>query len=349
MKTNAQKSRWSRILGIIAIVLVNLVILLALIYGFEYYLTLTDPKLKLPMEPVEEKNQYGFREREFAVPKPPGVCRIMAIGDSFTWGKEVWVEERFTTLLETYLNQAYPNKEFEVINFGHSGAHTSKERDTLRDHKDLVDPDLVLVGFVLNDPQPRRQTYSVEREQWEQKYGDNIDDFLEEVEKWQLERTADLIRKALDNFIVKAGIVPRWQDAMQRTYEKDSPQWQQFEQALRDIKSMSDEMDLPQPVFAILNQGTYTDRPTDYSNPDEELLVFLAWYRQAEETAAQLGFNPINFQQEFAEQLSGEILAVHILDLHPSAAMHRVYAQKMFDEVSTYVDDGRLCLEESLK
>ncbi len=349
MKTNAQTSRWGRIVGIIAIVLVNLLILLALIYGFEYYLSLTDPKLKLPPEPVEEINQYGFREREFAVPKPPGVCRIMAIGDSFTWGKEVWVEERFTTLLESYLNQAYPYKKFEVINFGHSGAHTSKERDTLRRYKDTVDPDLILVGFVLNDPQPRRQTYSVEREQWEQKYGNSIDDFLEEVEQWRLERTADLIRKALDNFIVKAGIVPRWQDAMQRTYEQDSPQWQQFERALRDIKSMSDEMGLPQPIFAVLNQGTYTDRPTDYNNPDEELQVFLAWYWQAEESAAQLGFNPINFQEEFADQLDGQILAVHILDLHPSAAMHRVYAQKMFDEVSKYVDDGRLCPEEPLR
>ena len=34
-----------------------------------------------------------------------------------------------------------------------------------------------------------------------------VDDFLEEVELWKLERTADLTRKALDNFIVKAGIL----------------------------------------------------------------------------------------------------------------------------------------------
>ncbi len=346
MTTNGKNSAKARLWGILAIILLNVAILLLLLYGFEFYLGLTDPKLKLPPEPVEERNQYGFRERDFAVPKPAGVCRIMALGDSFTWGKEVWVEERYTTLLESYLNQAYPAKKFEVINFGHSGAHTGKERDTLRQYKDLVEPDLITIGFVLNDPQPRRQTYSVEREQWEQQYGQRIDEFLEDVEKLKLDHTVELIRAALDSFIVKIGLVPRWQEAMQRTYEKDSPQWQQFEQALRDIKSMSDQMDLPQPIFAVLNQGTYTDRPTDYRQPDEELQLFLRWYHQAEQTAAALGFNPINFEPEFAEQLNDQILAANLLDLHPSPMMHRIYAQKIFKEIKKYIDSGQLCPQD---
>ena len=169
---------------------------------------------------------------------------------------------------------------------------------------------------------------------------------MEKVEQLKLEHTADLSRAALDSFIVKVGLVPRWQDAMQRTYEKDSPQWQQFEQALRDIKSISDELDLPQPIFAVLNQGTYTDRPTDYRQPDEELRVFLRWYHQAEQTAAELGFNPLNFEPEFAEQLNDQIMAANLLDLHPSPMMHRIYAQKMFKEIKKYIDSGQLCPQD---
>jgi len=327
----------------VAILAVNLIILLALLYGFEYYLGITDPKLKLPPRPVETINHYGFREREFVTPKPAGVCRIMALGDSFTWGKEVWVEERYTTLLETYLNQAYPYQKFEVLNFGFTGAPTTKERDSLLKYKDLTQPDLITLGFVINDPQPKHQNYSVEREQWDKQYGQKIDSFLEDVEDLHLEHTADLIRKALDNFIIKVGIVPTWQVALQRTYETDSPEWQQFVKALRDIKTTSDQLGLPQPLFAALNQGLYTVRPTDYSHPDAELQTFLRWYRQAEETANDLGYDTLNFEQEFAEQLSGQIMAANSLDLHPSPMMHRIYAQKMFKEISRYIDEGRLC------
>jgi hypothetical protein len=244
---------------------------------------------------------------------------------------------------ESYLREGYPDKKFEVLNFGFSGAPTTRERDSLRDYKDLVEPDLIMVGFVLNDPQTKRQNYSMEREQFEEQYEVLIEQGLEKVEDLKLERTAELIRKALDSFIVKAGIVPSWEVALERVYEQDSEEWEEFEQALRDIKTMSDQMGLPQPIFAVLNQGTYTDRPTDYNNPDDELQRYLRWYHQAEKSAAQQGFYPFNYEQEFAEQLTGEIMAVNILDAHPSPRMHQIYAQKMFDEIKRYIDSGQLC------
>jgi hypothetical protein len=106
---------------------------------------------------------------------------------------------------------------------------------------------------------------------------------------------------------------------------------------------MSDEMDLPQPIFAVLNQGTYTDRPTDYNHPDEELQLYLRWYHQAEGTAAQLGFNPINYEQELAQQMTTEPYAVTVLDGHPSARVHRIYAEKLFKEIAGYIESGQLC------
>ncbi len=345
MTSQPDQTRLSRPWKVLILILVNLLLLLGLVYGFEVYLTLTDPTLN-QSEPVEVRNRFRFREREFAVPKPAGLCRIMVLGDSFTWGKGVWVEERYTTLLETDLNQAYPDKAFEVLNFGFPGAPTTRERDSLRDYKNLVEPDLVVLGFVLNDPQPKSQNYSIERERFEKKYGQTIEEILEEVEDLKLERTADLLRRAIDNFIVKVGLVPAWQVALDRVYDQDSTEWVEFEQALRDIKTMSDQMDLPQPIFAVLNQGTYTDRPTDYRHPDEELQRFLRWYHQAEVTAAQLGFNPINYEQEFAEQLADEIIAVNVFDGHPSPKVHRIYAQKLFEEIKKYVEAGEMCDDE---
>ncbi len=347
MSAGSKKVHLSGCSKILILVFANLLLFIILLYGFEFYLAQADPKLKLPPKPVEIRNKYGFRGPEFTADKPPHVCRIVALGDSFTWGKGVWEHERYSDVLETILNEAYPEKKFEVVNFGFPGAPTTRERSSLRDYRELVKPDLITVGFVLNDPQPKSQNYSVERQWFEHNFGDPIDQALEYAEDIRLERLADLTRKALDSFIVKVGLVPSWQVALQRVYEKDSIEWVEFEQALRDIKTMSDQMDLPQPIFVVLNQGSSTLVPTDYGNPDTELQLYLRWYHQAEETAALLGFNPINFEREFAEQLAGQILAANALDGHPSPRMHQIYAKKLFDEIKDYVDSGQLCSDDT--
>ncbi len=343
MNSDSKQNRLTGFWKFTLILLLNCAIISTLLYGFEFYLTKTDPARQPGLSPPEVENQYGFREREFAVPKPKGVCRIMVLGDSFTWGTKVWAEERYTTILETYLNSAYPDKKFEVLNFGMSGASTTQERDFLEDYKDVVQPDLIVLGFVLNDPQPRRHNYSIERETFEKTYGKQLEVMQEKMKSLKLKRIGRLILKSLDNFLIKIGVIPSWQVALQRTYEKDSTEWAEFEQALRDIKTISDDMDLSQPIFATLNQGAYTDRPTDYGNPDKNLQIFLAWYRQAEETAALLGFNPINYEQEFAKQLTFEVMTVTPYDGHPSPNMHRIYAQNLFNEITHYITGNRMC------
>ncbi len=340
---NSGKSRLSWPYQILVLCLTNLIFFVILLTTLEIYLSLTDPKLKLPPTPEETKNQYGFRGRDFVVPKPPGVCRIMALGDSFTWGKGVWVEERYTNLAEGYLNQSYPYRKFEVLNFGFPGAHTAKERDSLAEFKDTVQPDLITLGFVLNDSQPRRQNYSPQREYFEENYGVLLEDISDKGHQYHIGDTTDMVLQAFENSLILSGLIPSWEEAMQEVYKKDSPQWQEFEQALQDIKSMSDEMNLPPPIFLVLNQGTYTDRPTNYREPDEELQLFLEWYDQAEETAARLGFNTMNFEKEFADELSDEIMAANILDNHPSPHMHRIYARKLYEEIARYVDEEQIC------
>jgi lysophospholipase L1-like esterase len=95
-------------------------------------------------------NAQGLRaDRAFAYAKPPGVLRILSLGDSFTAGYEVEVEETFSSVLERELRRrGYP---VEVLNAGVSGYSTAEavlylERELLR-----YEPDLVLVSFCGND------------------------------------------------------------------------------------------------------------------------------------------------------------------------------------------------------
>src|SRR5204863_839527 len=45
-------------------------------------------------------NSYGLREDEINVPKPPHTFRLLAVGDSITFGYGVTVEESYVKVLE---------------------------------------------------------------------------------------------------------------------------------------------------------------------------------------------------------------------------------------------------------
>lgn len=95
-------------------------------------------------------NSRGLRsDREFEYTKPPGVLRIVSLGDSFTAGYEVAADETFSSVLEEELRAA--GLEVEVLNAGVSGYSNAEallylERELLK-----YEPDIVLLSFFAND------------------------------------------------------------------------------------------------------------------------------------------------------------------------------------------------------
>jgi hypothetical protein len=172
-------------------------------------------------------NTLGFREREVAIPKPPGTFRIMVLGDSLTWGVGLPVERSYTALLEERLKGVLQGREIEVLNFGISGGPTLQERDILVAAAPNVDPDLVVVGFCINDPQPRSQNYAVEQQRY-----DWIFFGMRHLHRLHLDKTAAFFRVKVDQLLRNVGLVPQWPEALDRTYDTSSPEWQAFTQAL---------------------------------------------------------------------------------------------------------------------
>jgi hypothetical protein len=71
-------------------------------------------------------NSYGLREDEISVPKPPHTFRLLAVGDSITFGYGVPVEETYVKVLEKRLNENAPvTIRYEVLNGGTVGAITT--------------------------------------------------------------------------------------------------------------------------------------------------------------------------------------------------------------------------------
>jgi len=99
-------------------------------------------------------NSAGLRDRETSPRKPPGTVRIVAIGDSVTYGsgaRETSYPEQLERLLRDW-NGARTHR-FEVLNLGVRGYNITQVVERLRVLGLRYDPDLVVYGYVLNDPQ----------------------------------------------------------------------------------------------------------------------------------------------------------------------------------------------------
>ena len=102
-------------------------------------------------------NSQGFREDEIPFAKPDGVRRIVALGDSFTFGQGVDADERFTDLLEQEFDR------LEVVNLGVCGYGTDQEVRVFEEVGVRYEPDLVLLtvflGNDLDDIRHRRHHF----------------------------------------------------------------------------------------------------------------------------------------------------------------------------------------------
>lgn len=98
-----------------------------------------------------EINGLGIRDHEYAYHKPDGVFRICVIGDSFTYGLGVNIDDTYPKAMERAFAELAPGKKIEVLNCGVFNYNTREEVLFLFGHVVELQPDLVLLGFVVND------------------------------------------------------------------------------------------------------------------------------------------------------------------------------------------------------
>jgi lysophospholipase L1-like esterase len=94
-------------------------------------------------------NTYGFRGPEWAVPKPPGIFRVMVLGDSLSFGNLVAYEDTFAARLQQALRARRQGA--DVILAAAGGWDTAQELAFLEQEGFVYDPDVVVLGFFHND------------------------------------------------------------------------------------------------------------------------------------------------------------------------------------------------------
>lgn len=318
------------------------------LYVSQGLLWLFDPHRKLPINGwvgevhytwgnLVNNNRFGYREREFEIPKPSNVWRVMVLGDSLTWGAGLSESERYTNILEEELRSRFnANNRIEVLNFGIEGGPTTLERDIALKYFDKTQPDLLVVGFCLNDPQPRSQDYSFELEHFEATSTYRLFSvLLATMRALYLSNIADTLHSAVFKLAQMLKVIPAWQVAMDRAYDPSSPEWKDFLISLQDIKKLSEMHQLPNPIFVILNQALEDGTANDYRRFQDHL--YLKWYRQAAEAASREGFQVIEYRDEIRALPPSTSLVLNQLDSHPSSILNKVYAKKLFSVIQPIV------------
>ncbi len=92
-------------------------------------------------------NSLGLRDVERPLAKPPGVFRILLVGDSYIEALQVPLEQSLGRQLESRLNAEAGGERYQVISAGVSGYGTASELLFYQTVGRRYDPDLVLLAF----------------------------------------------------------------------------------------------------------------------------------------------------------------------------------------------------------
>src|SRR5580704_4435694 len=164
-------------------------------------------------------NSEGLRDREFSLEKPPGVYRVMMLGDSTTLGWGVRQEDTAAKLLERKLNEGLPAgfNHVEVINTGVGNYDTVQEVTYYETIGWKYHPDLVVLVFFINDPEP----VPIEKK-----------GFL--VDRSYL---IAFLANRYDGVLIHLGSRPDWKDYFASLYSDDKPGFQACKAALKSLAS----------------------------------------------------------------------------------------------------------------
>ncbi len=160
-KSNGSNGLLSRLFMVLVAIILPLVMIEVAMRGYHTYVKIhsqyqhaANSRLVFIRKPhaYREINVLGFRDQEYKFRKPTDVFRIIVLGDSVTNGYRVDFDEMYTNRLAVFLNKH--RQRYEVMNFGINQYSTVQEIELLKDVGLRMNPDLVILSYVLNDPTP---------------------------------------------------------------------------------------------------------------------------------------------------------------------------------------------------
>jgi lysophospholipase L1-like esterase len=272
-------------------------------------------------------NSLGMRGDEVELAKPASMQRIVVVGDSVAFGLHVENDATFSARLESLLNasRAGGERRTQVLNLSVPGYSSKDEAIVVRRKAVPLEPDLLIVGYYLNDPEneplQRLHGYFHERALWERS------DILRFIgwkrRSWRLEHYGH-------------GDVFRYLHA-------DPEKWKNTVEALADIGAATRErrVDVLLAVLPTLFGCAHASSTPAEDGRDASVPGWSRWedypYRdihaQVVAEARRAGLDTIDLLDAWAS--SGRAPAELMADVeHPNALGHALLAQALFARIT---------------
>ena len=247
--------------------------------------------------------------------KTDETIRILALGDSYTWGSRISrYDDIWTAVLERDLLAVYPDKRIEVVNLGIKGFTTINEMELLSHTYKTLQPDVVIVQFTLNDPLPSGQNFQHANEE---DIPQNIKTLLGPVGKlFGNSKLYLLLNKRYKAFQYKIS----GKTLYDPLYENNFSGWLACQKALMNISKISASQNAPcvMMIFPRFNSGKWTLDTYPYRKLHEKVL----------KAGGRAGMYVLDLYPEFVSQNKDfrEWCALEGLDGHPNIAAHEFAA-----------------------
>lgn len=99
---------------------------------------------------IVEINRFGLRGPEPTPRKAAGTVRVLALGDSTTWGEMLAFPDTYAEVAARTLNESGTTR-YEALNLSRSGAGLREYLDYWRKAGVRLEPDIVVVGFFVGN------------------------------------------------------------------------------------------------------------------------------------------------------------------------------------------------------
>ena len=283
-----------------------------------------------------QNNSLGFRDKEILLNEADGKFRVLALGDSFTWGAGVPQESRYLNRLEDNLNEvmrARPSvyASIEIFNLALQGANTDNYLGLLKKYIGVLEPELVLVGLTYNDTNEKGWLEDPILKFYSRKVEGALLFILKASDPFNLfgfddYLTPDLLRGTLEN----AGILRSPYEAIYKSgYGRNSDNWRRFERDLEEIYTLAFDNTGRKPIAFILTPSLSKKENSVFSEDNKIFNVVKKMTDQLENTATNKGFISVNSLDNFIEFGNNKYLSINNLDGHPNVLANQIYAQTL--------------------
>jgi hypothetical protein len=262
---------------------------------------------------VREKNARGYRDLERGLAKPAGTRRLLSLGDSFAWGAGVQFEDAYPQRLERALTRRR-GETWEVVNLALPGMKTADHAVQLADEGFAYQPDVVVLGYVLNDSEDAAAAEARRAADWSEARGPRAS---------LLDRSAllRLFRRRI--WATREG--RRRISGYRSMYDENAAGWIAGRAALQRMGQLCRERDVPW-VVAIFPL---------FGNPLDERYPFAEIHQQVSHAASAAGAQVVDLLPVY-RGLRWDLLVVDGADdEHPNEIAHRIAAGALLRELDS--------------